>query len=297
MRFKLWKTMAMTLAFVSFAVTGSLAAVTQVEGQAGGGIVPWALLSGGQPTASFTWVNSGDYTLSTLAAQVNIAKWVELSYARQTFDTGDAGLALADAGIDMRQINVDVLGAKVKLLDMGDGPQPALAVGVQYKRTDADDNFLNLVGADDTGFDYYLAATKVIPVAGKNLLLNGTVRGTKANQIGILGFGSSTDDSYSAQFEGTIGLFLNDQTVLGVEYRTKPDNIDGLAEDDWGDIFFAYFPNPNLSLVIAYAQLGDIAPGAGDVVNAVAGAGTTSFATCNYGQDQRGLYLQIQANF
>ena len=35
----------------------------------------------------------------------------------------------------------------------------------------------------------------------QGLLLNGTVRLTKANQIGILGFGGDKNDSYKPQFE------------------------------------------------------------------------------------------------
>lgn len=254
--------------------TTAQAAVTSLEGQAGGGIVPWALLSSGKPTASFTWVDTGDYTLSSLALQGTLFNWVELSYARQTFDTAAVGLD---------KVNVNVFGAKVKILDMADGIQPALAVGVQYKTTDIDDAFLTATGADDSGIDVYLAATKVIPVFTNNkILLNATVRATKANQIGILGFGSNSNSDYQAQLETSLGFFLNDKTVLGVEYRMKPDNLAGLREDDWADLFIAYFPNENLSIVAAYAALGDIAN--------EANAG-------NAGKDQRGFYVQVQANF
>jgi hypothetical protein len=261
------------LAVATAITTLSLAAqaqVTEVEGSAGGGIVPWALLSGGSPTVSFTYVNGGEYSLTSVALQGSIAKRVELSYARQSFDT---------AGVGLGHINVDVVGAKVKLHDMANG-WPALALGVQYKKTDAPASFLNAVGADDSDTDAYLAATKVVPAGGKNLLLNGTLRYTRANQIGILGFGSATDNDRKLQFEGSAGVFLNKNTVLGAEYRSKPDNINGLKENAWWDIFFAYFPSKNLSVTAAYADLGDIVAEANPA-----------------GADQRGLYLQIQANF
>ena len=77
-------------------------------------------------------------------------------------------------------------------------------------------------------------------------------------------------------------MFLNPTTVLGAEYRTKPDNLSGLKEQAWSDIFFAFFPSKELSIVVAYASLGDVA--------AEANPGRAS-------EDQRGLYLQIQANF
>jgi hypothetical protein len=52
---------------------------------------------------------------------------------------------------------------------------------------------------------------------------------------------------------------------------------DGLAEDDIGNVFIAYFPNKTLVLVGAYADLGQI-------------------ATDTY-KNQRALYLQVQATF
>ena len=271
-------TLAFTAALGAALATTAQAAVTQLEGQAGGGIVPWALLSSGTPTVSLTWVGTGDYTLSSSALQFSLFDRVELSYARQTFDTEGVGLG---------KINVDVFGAKVKVLDMNDDWwRPTVAVGLQYKQTDLDKAILDSWGSDDTGVDFYLAATKVWPLFKKNLLFDLTLRGTKANQIGILGFGSSAHDSYKPELEASVGYFLNENTVLGVEYRAKPDNRPaGLKEDDWYDVFVAYFPSKNLSIVAAYAGLGDIAHEANASDNGQAG------------KDERGLYLQIQANF
>ena len=45
-----------------------------------------------------------------------------------------------------------------------------------------------VVGAKrDSGVDFYVSATKLL--LEQNLLLNGTLRATKANQLGLLGFG------------------------------------------------------------------------------------------------------------
>ena len=281
---KFIKKLATTLAISGLCLTGAAqAAVTEVEGAAGGGIVPWALLSSGMPTVSATWVDTGDYTLSSLALQASFANRVELSYARMNFDTRTA----ANGAIG--QIDIDVLSAKVKLMDMN-GTMPAVAFGIQYKNTNGNQNFdnlLNNIGADDSDTDFYVAATSLIPIGDKKLLLNGTIRATRANQIGILGFKSKWEDDYEAQFETSIGMFLNEQTVIGVEYRMKPDNINGLKEQDWGDLFFAYFPSKNLSLTAAAAFLGDV------VSEANVNGGVQPLA----GSDQRGLYLQIQANF
>ncbi len=98
------------------------AAVTEVEGAAGGGIVPWALLAPSTPTVSFTYVNTGDYSLTSLGVSGTVFKRLELSYARQAFNTESVGLGT---------INVDTFGAKVKLLDMS-AMLPQVAVGVMY---------------------------------------------------------------------------------------------------------------------------------------------------------------------
>ncbi len=290
---KILRTTALALTMSSVCVTGSQAAVTQVEGQAGGGIVPWGLLSAGKPTVSATWVDTGDYTLSSVALQGSIANWVELSYAQITFDTGRhpkhdglTGTALDPNGEWLlAKVDVDVIGAKVKVLDMND-TLPAVAVGFQFKKTNVTDTFLNAMGADDTGMDFYVAVTKILPIASRKLLLNGTIRATKGNQLGILGFGSKWEDDYQAEFETSIGVFLNDKTVVGLEYRMKPDNIDPLKEEDWGDLFFAYFPSKNMAIVAAAAVFGDIAA----AEHGAAGGN-------NFGLDQRGLYLQVQTNF
>jgi len=278
---KFIKKLATTLAISGLCLSGAAqAAVTQVEGQAGGGIVPWALLSSGKPTVSFTWVDTGDYTLSSVALQASFADKIELSFARMTFDAGN----VCPGGECIGQIDIDVIGAKVKLMDMN-GMMPQVALGIQYKETNGNqafDNFLNGQGADDSDTEVYVAATSIIPIGARKLLVNGTLRFTRANQLGILGFKSKWEDDYEAQFETSIGMFLNDKTVIGVEYRMKPDNINGLKEQDWGDLFFAYFPTKNMSITAAMAFFGDIVEEA---------------QTGETGRDQRGLYLQIQGNF
>ena len=54
-------------------------------------------------------------------------------------------------------------------------------------------------------------------------------------------------------------MLLHQTLALGMEYKTKPDQIPGLREDDWKDVFLAWFPNKNLTIAIAYVDLGSIA--------------------------------------
>jgi len=67
---------------------------TSIDGAAGGGIVPWAVLAGyGEEgewgaTSFLTRVETGDYRLDVGGLAVSYGNRVELSYARQRFDLG-----------------------------------------------------------------------------------------------------------------------------------------------------------------------------------------------------------------
>ena len=50
---------------------------------------------------------------------------------------------------------------------------------------------------------------------------------------------------------------LSRHLAIGLEYRQKPDNL-GPKEDDWQDIWMAWFPNKYVSVTAAYLNLGDI---------------------------------------
>jgi hypothetical protein len=149
---------------------------------------------------------------------------------------------------------------------------PQVALGVQFKKADRGAVIGLLGGRDDQGVDWYLAATKVL--LNESVVLNGTVRATKANQTGLLGFGGPDSNSYHDEFEGSAGVLLSKRLLVGAEYRSKPDNL-GLKEDDWWDVFAAYAVSKNLSITAGYANLGEIATFGG----------------------QHGLYLSLQAGF
>ncbi len=258
--------------------TGGL---TEAEGSAGGGIVPWAVLAGygtqdeDGGTFFITQANTGDYALTATGLAFTIRDRVELSFADQSLDASTLGTALKDPGLSLRQ---QIFGVKVRLFgDVVYGDAPEISAGVQYKH-DLDFTTPKAVGAkDDKGADFYLAATKVI-VGGffdRDLLLNGTLRATKANQMGLLGFGGDKSDSYKIESEVSVGVLLDEKTAVGLEYRKKPDNLSFAREDDWADAFIAYFPSKSVALIAAYASLGSV-------------------ATL---QHQRGLYLSVQASF
>jgi hypothetical protein len=238
--------------------------VAQLEGAAGGGLTPWALVggygTGGQIGASafHTIVAVDDYRLDATGMLVGFHDRVELSYARQRFDTREVGTALGlGAGFAFRQ---DILGAKVRLvgdavLDQ-DTWLPQIALGIQHKRNNRGEVIRALGARHANGTDIYVSATKLYLAQG--LLVNATLRATRANQIGILGFGGDRRDSYRLQPEASIAWLLNRHLAIGAEYRSKPDNLGIAREDDWWDVFLAWAPNKHVALTLAYVNLGDI---------------------------------------
>jgi len=255
--------------------------VSQLEGSAGGGLTPWAVI-GGYGTADeiganafYTRVNTGSYHLDDAGVMVGFYNRVELSFAQQRFNTEQVGglLGLGD-GFTFKQ---NVIGLKVRvagdLVVDSDSLMPQISVGVQHKKNNQA-GVLAFIGAkDDSGTDFYLTATKLFLADG--LLLNGTVRFTKANQIGILGFGGDKNDSYKPQLELSAAYLLSPQWAVGAEYRMKPNNLGIAKEDDWFDVFVAYAPNKHVSFTVAYADLGNV------VIK----------------DNQRGVYASVQVGF
>ncbi|MDX1634143.1 MAG: DUF3034 family protein [Marinobacter sp.] len=253
--------------------------VTTIEGSAGGGLVPWALLSGYASdtewggTLALSRAEVDDFTVSFAGATLNWRNRVELSAGRQTLDLDTLGAALGED-----ELSQDIFGAKVRLYgDVLYDRFGQWSLGLQHKRQ-RQFTIPAAVGAEDeTGTDVFLTGSKLFfaAVFDRNLLVNAGVRLTKANQGGLLGFGGDRDDSYQPMFEGSAGVFVSRRWLVGVEYRQKPDNLDFAAEEDWYDAFVAWVPDRRLAVTAAWVNLGDIAGLA----------------------DQRGPYLSLQGTF
>lgn len=255
------------------------AGLIQVEGSGGGGLVPWATLSGydTREQISFgafnTQVNVDDFRLQSWGANASFYDRVEVSLAQQTFE-------LEPASGDIRQ---NIIGVKARLYgDVLYSTWPQVSFGVQHKRlidqnTGVSPTTADALGAKDSdhGTDFYLAATKVHLglLCGYNMVWNLTLRATKANQMGLLGYGGSENSSYEVMSEASVGMLLNEHVAVGLEYRQKPDNL-AFKEHDWKDAFISYIPNKNMNITLAWAELGTIA-----------GA-----------KDQNGWYVSLNAN-
>ncbi|MFG3692427.1 DUF3034 family protein [Stutzerimonas stutzeri] len=254
---------------------------TSIEGAAGGGITPWAVLAGYGERGEWggdvfaTRVETGDYRLDVAGVAFAFDNRLELSFARQRFDLGTLARNLS---LPENSLSQDIFGAKLRLFgDLIYDRLPQVTLGVQHKRQK---DFLipSLIGARrDEDTEAYLTASRLIlgDAFGYNLLLNGGVRYSRANELGLLGFGGDRRDSRSLLKEGSAAVLFNPNWALGVEYREKPDNLSFAGESDWADLFLGYFPNKRLAVVLAYARLGEI-------------------ATLD---NQDGLYLSVQGSF
>jgi hypothetical protein len=284
-------------------------AVTEVGGAAGGGIVPWALIGGYTTedqiggTAFYTHVFLRNYQLATYGGLFAISNRVELSFAHQDFQLGSTGATLDGKiigalglpastpesalphplqldNVDLKQ---DIFGAKVRLYGNAVYDQdtliPEISAGYEYHHNE-NVSFVRAIGTRPSGSEYYLAATKVWlnGLFGHYTMVSGTLDFTNAIQNGLLGFGgvgpNGPKNGYHVEPEFAVGYWLNNNIVIGGEYRfmphyqvVAPGTVPGYGPlgnalsktSDWKDAYVAYFPAKYFSLTLAYADLGTIA--------------------------------------
>lgn len=221
--------------------------------------------------------------LNAYGAAVGIADRVELSFTRHD-------LRITDKVLNGAKISQDIFGLKVKVAGDAvygqDSALPQIALGLQYKKSGdikggpfgSGISPVDVGARKNDGMDFYIAATKVF--LAQSLLVNGTVRITKANEFGLLGFGGDRKDKYRPEFEASIAYLLSRGLAVGGEYRSKPRNLGVDDEQDAWDLFVAWFPNKNVSLVAAYLNLGKILNG-----------------PLGYSATQQGPYVSVQVGF
>ena len=241
--------------------------VSQIEGAGGGGLSPWATITGtgsddqmgGSSYLTLVGTRSG-HQLKATGVAVGVHNRLELSLSRWS-------LKLSDEVLPGKSLEMSTLGAKWRLMGdaiYGENPWlPQISLGLQYKQAD-DTVLLRALGAQaSSDVDVYLSATRLwlAALAGHNVLANVTVRATRANQFGLLGFGGPGHEGRSLQLEGSLALMLRDDVVLGTEWRTRPDNLTaaGFQEETAKDVFLAWFPSRHFSLTAAWLDLGNIA--------------------------------------
>jgi hypothetical protein len=256
--------------FVSFVILASVSlaeetskilatsALSTIEGAAGGGIVPWAVIGGygsaGEwgGAASAGGVQVSDLVLDTSNVLIGVNNRWELSFAQQTLQVKPL-----DAAIQQH-----IYGAKVRAFgELIYENLPQVSIGVQHK-INLNPTVPSSLGANsDKSTDVYVSASKLWlhAVAERNLLINATARYTDANQTGLLGFGNSSGDDYQWVGEMSAAVFINHNWAVGAEYRQQPNRLASVKESPWWDAFIAWFPNKRIALVAAYVDLGTVA--------------------------------------
>ncbi len=254
--------------------------VSSIDGAAGGGLTPWAVIGSNASqteigaSAHLTRVVTNDYGLTSYGAAIGIRDRVELSIAQQDFATGVTGDLLGVPGLHLKQT---IVGAKVKLAGdavlNSDSLMPQIAAGIEVKNlsTGGLEPTLTALGAKTSGVDVYVNATKLFLAQG--ILVNATLRATKANQNGLLGYGATlggANNRYQLQPELSVAWLLRNNLAIGAEYRKMPNKLEvagqaaglgnGLRAQDWKDLFVVWAPSKHLSLTLAYVDLGTIVP-------------------------------------
>lgn len=260
----LWMLSANVLADTGGRLLATGGAVS-IEATAGGGITTWAVLSGygedGQLgcAAATGSVNTNDYGLRSFGAACSINNRIELSFGQQSLDLD--GLRPLLGLPDKQKLRQQIVGIKVRIA--GDAVYHRLgqlSAGLNYKHNQ-DGWLARAAGATRTSdSEAFLTAGRLYINGpfGWMAYVNATVRYTRANQTGLLGFGGDRRSARSLNGELAAAVFPRRDLGFGIEYRQKPDNLSFASEDAWFDVFVAWFPNKHVSLVAAWTELGSI---------------------------------------
>jgi hypothetical protein len=226
------------------------AGLVTIEGAGGGGLVPWAVMAGlstrpgHDAVLGVSTTRVGDFRLDSIGP-VGLVERPLRTLARTP---AVHGRSRAVAGRHRPPASArPCFGAKLRVAgDLIYGSDlPQMAVGLQYKHSDSDVLASALGARRNDDVEAYFSVTRLF-LAGpfdRNWLLNGTLRATRANETGLLGFGRADDNGYDLVGEVSAAMFFNPEVALGAEYRQKPDGLPGLGESDWRDVFVAWVPN------------------------------------------------------
>jgi hypothetical protein len=192
----------------------------------------------GLPQFGGWYVHLGDVGIdwTAIGAAETLFDRVEVSYGREIIGWSEN-----------KTITKNNIGAKVLLLPEAD-VIPALSIGGVWKST----TFDVPAEADDSGFDVYAVATKLIKALPRPVLLSGGAISTEGRTLGVLGF----DDERDIALFGNADVLPLDNVALGFEYRQGARFNDFKNADYW-NAHAAWFASKNLTLVAAYVNAGD----------------------------------------
>ena len=236
-----------------------------IEGSAGGGIVPWAVLAGYGDTGEFgcsagvSHLATGDYGLRVIGGACSYGNRVEIALSEQELDLDGLRplLGLADEQT-LRQRSVS---AKIRLYgDITYDRRGQLSLGIVHKKNH-DGWLARAAGAmRESDIEAYLSLGRLFIDGpfGHMWYGNVSLRYTRANQGGLLGFGGDLGRSRRLVPEVALAWFPWRKFAIGAEYRANPDNLSFAVGDDWTDLFVAWFPSKRWSVVAAWVDLGSV---------------------------------------
>jgi hypothetical protein len=250
---RLWTGVWVAVVLSSGSIMSAAVPLNNLEGVGGVAFNPLAYLAGngtpekadpnnrgplGLPQFGGWYVHLGDVSIdwTAIGAAETLFDRVEVSYGREII--GWSG---------NKTITKNNIGAKALLLPEAD-VVPAVSIGAVWKHT----TFDVPAETDDSGYDGYAVATKLIKALPRPVLLSGGAISTKGRTLGVLGF----DENRDTVFFGNVDVLPLDNVAIGFEYRQGAGFNDFKNADYW-NAHGAWFVNKNLTLVAAYVDTGD----------------------------------------
>ena len=237
--------------------------VSMTDGAGGGGITPWATITGYETrdgingNVHYTYVNLPNYSLNSLGASVGFYDRVELSYAYDILPTGSTfntiglagnlvggllssptlgpilnSLGLTNGnqlvgGVDPwnTTIKMHVVGAKIRVIGEAiyDSDNLIPQVAVGGFYKWNENKALLETLQSDKSKDYEAYISVTKIFFPLSTLLNVTGRYSAANQTGLTGFG----DDHKMRVEASLAYLLKKDTAIGVEFQQHGHNADG----------------------------------------------------------------------
>ncbi|MEI6148480.1 MAG: DUF3034 family protein [bacterium] len=176
--------------------------------------------------------------------------WTAIGVSETLFDRLEMSYGYEVVAPPAENIKKQNLGAKLLLVPENAGGTafvPAVSVGTIWKSTD------NVAaGSDDSAYDFYGVATKLITQLPRPVLISGGVLSTKEQVTGVFGYNADRDTT----FFGNIDVIPLSYLAVGLEYK-QGAKYSSFKNASYWDAHAAWFANPNLTLVAAYVSAGD----------------------------------------
>jgi len=176
--------------------------------------------------------------------------WTSIGAAESLFDRVEVSYSYEVAAPKGANIEKSNLGSKVLLVPENAGGHnfiPAVSVGTIWKTAS------NVgAGSDDSGFDFYGVATKLITQLPKPVLISGGILSTREQVTGVAG---ENHDRDTTGF-GNIDVLPLSNVAVGFEYKQGAE-FSHFKNASYWDAHAAWIADKNLTLILAYVNTGD----------------------------------------